>query len=347
MQAVTTPPTIEADSSPPSHMRAVVQREYGDADTLRVEDVPRPAVAPDEVLIEVRAAGLDRGTLHLMTGLPRLVRIAGFGLRRPKNPVPGLDVSGVVSQIGESVTRFRPGDEVFGIGRGSFAEFAAAREDKLALKPEGLSFEHAAVTAVSGLTALQGLTDVGRLEAGDRVLIVGASGGVGSFAVQIAHALGAEVTGMAGAAKLDLVRSLGADIAIDHAAQHVDAVPQRYDLILDVGGNNRLSRLRRALAPAGTLVIVGGEGGGAWIGGVDRQLRAMLLSRFIPQRLTSFISKEDEGLDRLAAMIEAGDITPALDRMFPLDRAAEAVRHLASGAARGKVAITTDSQAGA
>lgn len=340
MQAATTPPTTSADGRSANRMRAVVQREYGDADVLRVENIPLPAVAPDEVLIEVRAAGLDRGTLHLMTGLPRLVRLAGYGLRRPRNPVPGLDVSGVVVRVGASVTRFQPGDEVLGIARGSFAEFAAAREDKLVPKPGGLSFERAAVTAVSGVTALQGLFDVGRLERGQRVLVVGASGGVGSFAVQIAHAAGAEVTGVAGAAKLDLVRSLGADVAIDHAAQPIDAAPGPYDLILDIGGNNRLSRLRRALAPRGTLVIVGGEGGGPWIGGVDRQVRAMLLSRFTRQRLTSFISKETEGLDRLTAMIEAGDVVPAIERTFPLEHAPDAVRHLASGAARGKLAIT-------
>lgn len=336
--------TTGIESGTSADMRAVVQREYGDADALSVERLPRPEPADDEVLIGVRAAGVDRGTVHLMTGLPYLVRVAGYGLRRPKNPVPGLDVSGVIVGVGSSVTRFREGDEVFGIARGSFAEFAVADESKLERKPAALPAERAAVTAVSGLTALQGLTDVGRLQPGERVLVLGASGGVGSFAVQIAHALGAEVTGMAAGPKLDLVRTLGAERALDYAEHPVDAERERYDLILDAGGNNRLSALRRALDPVGRLVIVGGEGGGTWIGGVDRQLRALLLSRLTRQRLTSFVSKEDQGLDRLAAMIDDGDVTPALDRAFPLDEAPEAVRRLTSGEARGKVAITMASK---
>ena len=256
----------------------------------------------DEVLVRVHAAGLDRGTWHLMAGQPYLIRLMGYGLRAPKNRVPGLDVAGTVVAIGADVTRFAVGDEVFGVSRGSFAEYACAREDKLARKPANLTFDQAAVVAISGLTALQGLCDVGRLEAGQRVLIIGASGGVGTFAVQIAKAFGAEVTGVCSTAKLDLVRSLGADHVIDYTQDDFSDAPERYDLILDIGGNSSLSRLRRALTPSGTLVIVGGENGGRWTGGFGRQLRAVALSPFVRQRLVMKTPKEHyadlERLDR-------------------------------------------------
>ena len=242
-------------------MRAIVQTEYGTADVLRVAEIERPVIGADEVLVKVRAAGLDRGTWHLMAGMPYAARLV-VGLRAPKNPVPGLDVAGVVVAIGSEVTRFQPGDEVFGVSKGSFAEFAAARESKLARKPSNLTFEQAAAVPVSGMTALRGLTDVGHLQAGQKVLIIGASGGVGSFAVQIAKALGAEVTGVCSTSKLDLVRSIGADHVIDYSQDDFANGETRYDLILDTGGNSTLSRLRRALTPRGTLVIVGGEGGG-------------------------------------------------------------------------------------
>jgi NADPH:quinone reductase-like Zn-dependent oxidoreductase len=246
-------------------MRAIIQTEYGTADVLRVAEIKRPVIGADEVLVKVRAAGLDRGTWHLMAGLPYAARLV-VGLRAPKNPVPGLDVAGVVVAVGSEVTRFQPGDEVFGVGKGSFAEFVAARESKLAPKPSNLTFEQAAAVPVSGMTALRGLTDVGRLQAGQKVLIIGASGGVGSYAVQIAKAVGAEVTGVCSTSKLDLVRSIGADHVIDYSQDDFANGAKRYDLILDTGGNSTLSRLRRALTPRGTLVIVGGEGGGRLTG---------------------------------------------------------------------------------
>src|SRR5436309_5936401 len=234
-------------------MRAIVQAAYGEVDVLRLEDIDRPDIAANEVLVKVRAAGMDRGTWHSMTGQPYLMRVMGFGFRRPKNRVAGLDVAGTVVAVGSDVTRFQVGDEVFGISRGSFAEYAPVREDKLARKPAGLSFEQAAVVPISGGTAIQGLR-AGRIEVGQKVLIIGSSGGVGTYAVQLAKALGAEVTGVCSTAKVDLVRSIGADHVIDYTKENFADGVKHYDLILDIGGNSPLSRLRRALAPKGTLV---------------------------------------------------------------------------------------------
>ena len=244
--------------------------------------------------------------------------------------------------VGSEVTRFQPGDEVFGVSKGSFAEFAAAREDKLARKPSNLTFEQAAAVPVSGMTALRGLCDVGRLEAGQKVLIIGASGGVGSYAVQIAKALGAEVTGVCSTSKLDLVRSIGADHVIDYTQEDFAEGDKRYDLILDIGGNSSLSRLRRALTPRGTLVIVGGEDGGRWIG-MDRQLRALALSPFVGQRLTMFGPKEHYAvLERLTELIENGQLVPVIEQTYPLSDMPDAMRHLQAGHARGKLVITVN-----
>lgn len=322
-------------------MRAIVQDEYGSADVLRLAEIDKPDIAASEVLVQVRAAGMDRGTWHLMTGQPYLMRLMGFGLRGPKNPVPGLDVAGVVVAVGAEVARFQPGDEVFGIARGSFAEYAAAREDKLAAKPASLSFTQAAVVPISGSTALQALRDAGRLEAGQKVLVIGASGGVGSYAVQLAKAFGVQVTGVCSTAKVDLVRSLGADEVIDYTRADFADGSRRYDLILDVGGNSRLSRLRRALTPTGTLVIVGGEEGGKLTGGFGRTLRAPVLSLFVRQRLTMLVSKEHHTyLEALRPLLEARKVTPAVDKAYELAEAPAAMRHLTAGHARGKIAIT-------
>jgi NADPH:quinone reductase-like Zn-dependent oxidoreductase len=324
-----------------ARMRAIVQTEYGSAEVLRVAETDRPAIGDDEVLVRVHAAGLDRGTWHVMAGRPYLIRLMGYGLRAPKNRVPGLDVAGTVMAVGADVTRFAIGDEVFGVSRGSFAEYACAREDKLARKPANLTFDQAAVVAISGLTALQGLCDVGRLQAGQHVLIIGASGGVGTYAVQIAKASGAQVTGVCSTAKLELVRSLGADHVIDYTQDDFSSAPARYDLILDIGGNSTLSRLRRALAATGTLVIVGGENGGHWTGGFGRQLRAVALSPFVRQRLVMKTPKEHYAdLERLARLIEAGDLTPIIEKTYPLHEAPDAMRHLQAGHARGKLVIT-------
>jgi NADPH:quinone reductase-like Zn-dependent oxidoreductase len=322
-------------------MRAIVQDTYGSAEVLRLDRIARPQIADDEVLVQVRAAGLDRGTWHMMAGQPYLLRLLGFGFRGPKNRVPGLDVAGTVAEVGSAVTRFSTGDDVFGISRGSFAEYAAVREDKLSRKPANLTFVQAAVVPISAGTALQGLTDAGRVEAGQRVLVIGASGGVGTYAVQLAKAFGAEVTGVASTAKLDFVTSLGADHVIDYTSQDFADGSHTYDLILDIAGNASLSRLRKALTPTGTLVIVGGEEGGKFTGGFGRSLRAPLLSPFVPQRLTMLASKERAtDQERLTPFIEAGQVTPSIDGIFPLEAAADAMRHLATGQVRGKTAIS-------
>jgi NADPH:quinone reductase-like Zn-dependent oxidoreductase len=324
-------------------MRAVVQDQYGSADSLSMTVVDSPDIAPDEVLIEVAAAGVDRGVWHLVTGKPYLVRLAGYGITKPKNRVPGLDVSGRVIAVGGDVRRFQVGDQVFGIANGAYAELAAAKEDKLAHKPENLSFEQAAVAAISGITALQALTDVGGVAAGDSVLVIGASGGVGTYVVQLAKALGTTVTGVASAAKSDLVSSLGADEVIDYAAGDYLGGEVRYDMIIDIGGLNSVSRLRRALKDGGTLVIVGGEGGGSVTGGIGRQIRAKLLSPFVSQRLTFFLSTEHHRyMERLASYMETGEVVPAVGRRYRLEEAGQAIADLEAGRARGKSVIVVE-----
>ena len=323
-------------------MKAIVQDTYGSPDVLELRDIAMPVVGDDEVLVRVHAAGVDPGVWHLMSGLPYLVRIMGYGLRKPKVRIRGRDVAGRVEAVGKNVTGFHPGDEVFGICEGSFAEYARAQVDKLAPKPAKLSFEQAATVPISGLTALQGLRDTGKVQPGQKVLIIGAAGGVGSFAVQLAKTFGAEVTGVCSTGKVDLVRSIGADHVIDYTREDFADGVQRYDLILDTAGNRSLSHLRRALAPKGTLVIVGGEGGGRWLGGFDRQiLRAPMLSPFVSQTLRPLISKERRNdLVVLTELIEAGKVTPIIDGTHPLSEVPEAIRYLERGHARGKVVIT-------
>jgi NADPH:quinone reductase-like Zn-dependent oxidoreductase len=322
-------------------MQAIVQTGYGTDEVLHLDQIALPQIADNEVLVQVQAAGLDRGTWHIMTGRPYLMRVIGFGLRRPKSAVPGIDVAGIVVAVGSAVTRFVAGDEVFGMAKGSFAQYCAALESKLALKPKSLTFEQAAVVPVSAGTALQGLTDVGHLAPGQRVLVIGASGGVGSYAVQIAKAMGATVTGVASTAKLDLVRSLGAEHVIDYTREDYADGTRDYDLVLDIGGNPPLSRLRAALAPGGIAVIVGGEQGGNITGGFGRSLRAPLVSVFVKQRLAMLASKErGSDLERLTPMLEAGTVKPSIDRTYPLAQVPAAMRHLVAGHVRGKVAIT-------
>ncbi|MBC7441201.1 MAG: NAD(P)-dependent alcohol dehydrogenase [Ramlibacter sp.] len=321
-------------------MNAIVQDEYGDAgQVLRLERIPRPEIGDDEVLVRVRAAGVDRGVWHLTAGLPYPVRLA-FGLRAPRTRVRGLDVAGIVEAVGGKVTWPRPGDEVFGIGQGTFAEYARCRADKLAPKPQRLSFEQAAAVPVSGLTALQGLRDHARVQPGQKLLIIGASGGVGTFAVQIAKALGAEVTGVCSTAKVDVVRSLGADRVVDYTREGIADAGRRYDAVLDIGGNTPLGTIRRVLTPRGTLVIVGGETDGRWLGGLDRQLRALALSPFVGQKLGGFLSSENNrDLTVLTEFIESGQVTPEIDRTYPLTEVPAAIRHMTDGRARGKVVI--------
>ena len=322
-------------------MRAIVQDAYGEADVLRLAEIDRPTIGSDEVLVRVHAAGVDQGLWHIMAGLPYPIRLAGYGFRVPKNRVRGRELAGRVEAIGNGVTALRPGDEVFGIGEGTLAEYAPAAVSKLARKPAGLTFRQAAALPISGTTALQAVRDHGRVQPGQRVLVIGAAGGVGSYAVQIAKAIGAEVTGVVSSGKVDLVRSLGADHVVDYRlGDDLGAGERRYDVILDTGGNRPLRTLRRALTPTGTLVIVGAETGGRWLGGLDRQLRAMVLSPFVRQRLVSFVASENAAdLAALTDLVESGAVTPVVDRVFPLVETPSAVRHLREGKARGKVVI--------
>jgi len=328
-----TPPTKKT-------MKAVLQHAYGETDVLDFAEIAKPEIAADEVLVRVHAAGVDRGVWHLMTGLAYPIRLAGYGLRAPKNPVPGMDMAGVVEAVGADVTRFQPGDEVFGIGKGTYAEYAVAPENKLAPKPANLSMEQAAVVAISGLTALQAVRDHGQVQPGHTVLITGASGGVGTYAVQLAKAFGAQVTGVCSTAKVDLVRSIGADHIIDYTQEDFARREHYYDVILDIGGRPSLSSLRRALTPKGTAIIVGGESDGRWLGGYDRQIRALVLTRFVGQKLGTFVNSENhEDMLVLTELIEAGKVTPVIDRTYPLCEAAAAIQYLKDGHARGKVVI--------
>ena len=320
-------------------MKAMTRGRYGSAEVLELDEIDRPTIGDDEVLLRVRAAGIGPNVWHSLTGLPYLARL-GFGIRKPAKLVVGYDVAGTVEAVGKRVTQPQPGDEVYGVCTGALAEYACARADRIAPKPANLTFEQAAAVPVSGCAALHGLRDAGRIEAGQKVLIIGASGGVGTFAVQLAKAFGAEVTGVCSGSKADLVRSIGADHAIDYATGDIAEGTRRYDLVLDTAGRRSLSHLRRALAPRGTLVIVGGEGGGRWLGGFDRQLRAVLLSPFVRQRLRSVLSVERrEDLEFLTAMIEAGKVTPVIDRCLPLAEAATALGDADEGHGRGKVVI--------
>jgi NADPH:quinone reductase-like Zn-dependent oxidoreductase len=328
-----------------SAMMAIVRDRYGGADVLELRSVAEPRPGDDEVLLKVRAAGLDRGVWHVMAGMPYAMRLAGFGVRKPKNAGLGSDVAGVVTAVGAHVTDLRPGDAVFGTcgpasRAASFAEYAVAHPDRLARMPVNLTFEQAAAVPISGLTALQALRDNGRVFPGHRVLVIGASGGVGTFAVQIAKAFGAHVTGVCSTAKVDLVRSLGADQVLDYTREDITG---RYDLVLDIGGNRPLRQLRRMLAQGGTLVFVGGEGGDRWTGGFDRPARAMALSPFVGQRLGTpwFIASENrEDLEYLRRLIETGAVTPAISSQVGLGDVPDAVRALAAGRVGGKIVIT-------
>jgi NADPH:quinone reductase-like Zn-dependent oxidoreductase len=319
----------------------MTQDRYGSADVLALGEIPAPEAGDGEVLIRVRAAGVGPDVWHLMTGLPYFVRLMGTGLRRPKGRVPGWDVAGVVEAVGQDVTQFAPGEEIYGTCKGAFAEYACGAAGKLAPKPANLSFEQAAGVPVSGCTALRGLRDTGRVQAGQSVLIVGASGGVGTFAVQLGKHFEAHVTGVCSTAKAELVRSLGADEVIDYTREDFAGGSRRYDLILDTAGRRPLSQLRRALTPRGTLVLVGGEGGGRWTGGFGRMLRAPLLSAAVSQRLRPLPSVErQEDLLYLKEVIEAGRLTPVISRTFPLAEAAKALSDADEGHGRGKTVIT-------
>jgi NADPH:quinone reductase-like Zn-dependent oxidoreductase len=324
-------------------MKAIVQDRYGGAEVLKFRDIDQPTPTDNQVLVQVQAAGVHRGDWHIMTGLPYMIRLVvpTLGLRAPKVPVLGMDVAGRVEAVGKDVTRFQPGDAVFGWTDGAFAEYAVAPEDHLAAKPVALSFEEAAVVPISGFAALQAVRDVGEVRAGQRVLVIGAAGAVGWFAVQLAKAFGAHVTGVASTSQLELVGSIGADEVVDYTRQDVTDGTRQWDVIVDTGGRRTLSQLRRALTPKGTLVIVGGEGGGRWMGGFLRNLRAPLVSRFVGQRLRMLSSKPNqEDLQVLRELIEAGKLRPLVGRTYPLGEVPEAMRALEAGKTRGKIVIT-------
>jgi NADPH:quinone reductase-like Zn-dependent oxidoreductase len=317
-------------------MKAIVSDVYGPPDVLQLRDVDRPAPGPGEVLVRVRAAGVDPSVWHLTGGQPYLIRLMGFGLRRPKRPVPGLDLAGTVEEVGPGVTDLRPGDEVFGTADGSFAEFVITKASRVVTKPAGLTFDQAAAVPVSACTALKGLQSV---HSGQRLLVIGAGGGVGSYAVQLAKARQAHVTGVCSTAKADLVKKLGADEIVDYKRESISG---RYDVILDTAGDRPLSQLRHHLTPKGTLVIVGGEGGGKLVGGVARSLRAALLSPFVSHQLKGLIATAENPADllELKGLIEDGAVTPVLDRTFALADAVAAIRYVQQGHACGKVVVT-------
>jgi len=324
-------------------MKAVVQDRYGGPEVLEFRDIDQPVPKDNQVLVKVQAAGVHRGDWHIMTGLPYMIRLVvpALGPRRPKVPVLGMDVAGRVEAVGKDVTRLQPGEEVFGWTDGSFAEYAVAPEDHLAAKPAALSFEEAAVVPISGFAALQAVRDVGEVQAGQRVLVLGAAGAVGWFAVQVAKALGAHVTGVASTSQLELVGSIGADEVIDYTRTDVTDGARQWEVIVDTGGRRTLAQLRRALTPTGTLAIVGGEGGGRLMGGFLRNLRAPVLSRFIGQRLRMLASKPNQkDLQVLRELIEAGKLRPLIGRTYPLGEVPEAMRALEAGKTRGKIVIT-------
>ena len=322
-------------------MKAIVQYEYGSPDVLELKDIDKPLVEDNDVLVRVHAAAANPLDWHNMRGLPYFLRI-GNGLLKPKNSVPGVDVAGHVEVVGKNVTQFQPGDEVFGLCKGAFAEYVCCGEDRLLPKPAKLTFEQAAAVPVAALTALQGLRDRGQIQPGQKVLIVGASGGVGTFAVQIAKSFGADVTGVCSTRNVDMVRSIGADHVIDYSQEDFTQNGQRYDLIVDMAGTHSLSDCRRALTPRGRYVVVGAPSG-RWLTGPDRFIKALVLSLFVSQSMVPFITTANkEDLVVLKDLIEAGKVTPVIDRSYRLIEVPEAIRYLEEGHARGKIVITLE-----
>jgi NADPH:quinone reductase-like Zn-dependent oxidoreductase len=321
-------------------MKAIVNDRYGPADDLALRDVETPEPTNHEVLVEVHAAGIDPGVWHTMTGLPYLVRLAGYGVRAPKQAILGHDLAGRIAAVGKDVAGYRVGDAVYGACDGALAEYAVATVEQVSPMPDDLSFTDAAATPISGRTALEALRDHGRVHPGQRAMIIGAAGGIGTFAVQLAKALGADVTAVCSTAKVGLASALGADAVIDYTREELTRDGGEYDLVIDTAGNRPLTALRQLLQAHGTLVIVGGEGGGRWVGGADRQLRALLLSPFVKQRLRAVMAKEHhEDLAVLTRLIETDAVRPVVDRTFPLPDAAAAIDYLHAGRSRGKVVV--------
>jgi NADPH:quinone reductase-like Zn-dependent oxidoreductase len=335
----------KAAVTPARPMKAIVYCDYGTADVLRLEDVETPVPGDDELLVRVHAAGVNPLDWHYMRGTPYVMRL-GSGLRKPKDTRVGVDYAGTVEAVGRNVTRFKPGDEVFGGRSGALAQYVVVRQDRaVALKPANVSVEQAGVVGIAGTTALQGLRDAGALQPGQKVLINGASGGVGTFAVQIAKSMGAEVTGVSSTRNLELVRSLGADHVVDYTKQDYTAGAERYDVILDNVGNRPLSENRRVLKPDGRYVLIGGGGpdDGHWIGPFVKPLQALVLSPFVSQHMGMFLANlSGEDLQRLGELMQSGAVAPVIDRRYPLEQASEAIRYLEAGRARGKVVVTVE-----
>ena len=323
-------------------MRAIVYSEYGPPEVLHLSELAKPTPKDDEVLIRIRAASVNPIDWHFMRGTPYAMRLAS-GLRRPKVTRLGIDVAGRVEAAGKNVARFQAGDDVFGTCKGAFAEFACASENALVLKPENVTFEQAAAVPVAALSALQGLRDKGQIRPGQKVLINGASGGVGTFAVQLANVFGAEVTGVCSSRNAGLVRSIGANHVVDYTQEDFTKTGRRYDLILDTIGNHSLSDCRRALAPKGTFVLVGSSEGGRWLGPVKGMLKVAALSRFVSQRLLPFFARlNKDDLIAIQELLGAGKVTPVIDRSYSLSDVPQAIRYLEEGHARGKVVITVE-----
>lgn len=323
-------------------MKAITQQVYGSADVLELQDVPMPVAGEKEVVVKVEAAGVDAGVWHSITGRPLAMRLAGYGIRKPKNPIPGAAFAGRIVAVGPDVTSFSPGDVVYGVARGAFAEFTRARVDRIAPMPAGLTPQQAAALPISATTALKAVRDAGHLAPGQRVLVLGAGGGVGSFAVQISRAFGAEVTGVCSTGKIEFVRSLGAKEVVDYTQDDLTRLAGQFELIIDTGGGRTLRTLRRLLTRKGSLVIVGAEGvGGPLLGGADRGMRAGIVSLFIPQRMIGLLSiDKSENLNELAELVAANKVSPAIDRVFPLAEGANAIRYVESRQALGKVVIS-------
>jgi NADPH:quinone reductase-like Zn-dependent oxidoreductase len=318
-------------------MKAIAQEKYGSAEVLRFQDVAKPDLKDDEVLVQVHAAGVHIGDWLVMSGLPYLIRLMGYGLLKPKASVLGTELAGKVEAVGKNVTGFQSGDEVFGWGSGTFAEYATIAEDALVANPANVSFEQAGAVPISAFTALQAVRDKGEVQPGQKVLVIGASGGVGTYAVQIAKSVGAEVTGVVSTRNVEMVRSIGADHIIDYTNEEITG---RYDVVIDTAGNRSLAKLRKMLTPKGTLVIVGGSGG-RWLMGSSRSLRAMLLSPLVGQSLRPFISNPNQAdLVALSELIESGKVTPVIDKTFPLAETPAALSHVGERHAQGKVVIT-------
>lgn len=322
-------------------MKAIVYHSYGSPDVLRYEDIDKPAAGDDQVLIKVRAASVNPYDWHMMRGTPYILRMQA-GLRKPKGVRLGTDVAGQVDAVGRSVTQFKPGDEVFGTCRGALAEYAATSESSLVLKPDTVTFEQAASVPVAAFTALQGLRDKGHIQPGQKVLVNGASGGVGTFAVQIAKSFGAEVAGVCSTRNVAMVRSIGADTVIDYTQQDFTRSGQRYDLFLDCVGNRSVSACRRVLRPKGIYIAATGPDG-RWFGPLTHMLKTLVLSRFVSENLTALMAKRsNEDLTTMCELMKAGKVTPVIDKRYRLSEAPEAMRYLETGHARGKVIVTVE-----